>query len=493
MLLIFLSSGLFLGWSLGANDAANVFGSAVGTRMVRFRTAAMVCGLFVIIGAVTGGEGTSHTLGMLGSVNAIAGAFIVALSAGFTVFWMTRAKIPVSTSQAIVGAIIGWNIFTGAPTDMGTLQKIVFTWFLCPTLAAVIAVILYLVFKTASNHFPIHLLRRDIYLRFALILVGAFGAYSLGTNNIANVMGVFVPVKPFDDLPLFGDLFLTGTQLLFFLGGISIAIGVYTYSRKVMETVGGSLLKLSPEAALVIVLAQALVLFFFASQELEHWLLSNGLPAFPLVPVSSSQAIVGAILGIGILRSWRSIKIKAFAQIVSGWVVTPVAACLITFISLFFMQNVFGQDVSKKTAYEINSKVISYMASKGISDDGLNVLSGIIYENSTKFKADIERQTKLSESEIIEVSNAARRDSIFINSLILNRDIDKNLLTTNQINALESLENQKFSHNWQLLTSLEKLSEQWQYLPETPINKIYNKELKAKRDYIIRIFHIEDN
>ncbi len=113
-------------------------------------------------------------------------------------------------------------------------------------------------------------------------------------------------------------------QLLFLLGGISIAIGVYTYSRKVMETVGGSLLKLSPEAALVIVLAQAIVLFVFASQDLEHWLLSHGLPAFPLVPVSSSQAIVGAILGVGLLRSWRSIKIKAFAQIASGWLVTAV-------------------------------------------------------------------------------------------------------------------------------------------------------------------------
>ena len=71
MVLIFLSSGLFLGWSLGANDAANVFGSAVGTRMVRFKTAALICGIFVILGAVIGGGGTSHTLGVLGSVNAI--------------------------------------------------------------------------------------------------------------------------------------------------------------------------------------------------------------------------------------------------------------------------------------------------------------------------------------------------------------------------------------------------------------------------------------
>ena len=50
--LIFLLGGLFLGWSLGANDAANVFGTAVGTRMVQFKTAAIICSLFVILGAI---------------------------------------------------------------------------------------------------------------------------------------------------------------------------------------------------------------------------------------------------------------------------------------------------------------------------------------------------------------------------------------------------------------------------------------------------------
>ncbi len=42
----FLLSGIFLGWSLGANDAANVFGSAVGSRMVKFRTGALIAIIF---------------------------------------------------------------------------------------------------------------------------------------------------------------------------------------------------------------------------------------------------------------------------------------------------------------------------------------------------------------------------------------------------------------------------------------------------------------
>jgi len=39
---LFLTSGLFLGWSLGANHHGNVFGAAVQTKMLRFRYAALI-------------------------------------------------------------------------------------------------------------------------------------------------------------------------------------------------------------------------------------------------------------------------------------------------------------------------------------------------------------------------------------------------------------------------------------------------------------------
>ncbi len=83
--LLFLSSGLFLGWSLGANDAANVFGTAVGTRMVRFGTAAVICSVFLILGAVISGSGAAHTLGKLGAVNALGGSFTAAGAAALAV------------------------------------------------------------------------------------------------------------------------------------------------------------------------------------------------------------------------------------------------------------------------------------------------------------------------------------------------------------------------------------------------------------------------
>ena len=201
--LIFLLGGLFLGWSLGANDAANVFGTAVGTSMVRFQTAAIVCSVFVIIGAVISGSGTTETLGKLGSINALPGAFSASIAAGLSVYLMTKLGVPVSTTQAIVGAIIGWNIYTGSSTNLKVLITIVSTWFICPVISALLAMFFFKLTKLLLNKSNIHLLRLDAYTRTALLLAGAFGAYSLGANNIANVMGVYVPISPFTEINFF--------------------------------------------------------------------------------------------------------------------------------------------------------------------------------------------------------------------------------------------------------------------------------------------------
>ncbi|NNG27702.1 MAG: inorganic phosphate transporter [Ignavibacteriaceae bacterium] len=345
MIWLYLISGLFLGWSLGGNDSANIFGTAVGTRMIKFRTAAIVTAIFVILGAVISGAGATETLGKLGAVNAIAGSFTVALAAAVTVTWMTKMKLPVSTSQAIVGAIIGWNLFTGSPTDINSLIKIVTTWIICPLLAAAFAFVIYKITMAILTRTKIHLLKLDSYNRVGLLIVGAFGAYSLGANNIANVMGVFVPANPFNDISLSSLFTISGTQQLFLLGAIAISVGVFTYSYKVMMTVGNDLFKLTPIAALVVVLSESIVLFLFASKGIETWLASHGLPTIPLVPVSSSQAVIGGIIGIVLARKGRGINIKVLGKISSGWITTPIIAAIISFIALFFAQNVFEQKV----------------------------------------------------------------------------------------------------------------------------------------------------
>ncbi len=363
MILLFLTSGLFLGWSLGANDASNVFGSAVGSRMVSFRKAAIIASIAVILGAVIQGAGASDTLGKLGSVNAIGGSFTLALAAAVTVYAMTKFSLPVSTTQAIVGAIIGWNLFTGNDTDANTLSKIVGTWISGPIIGAVFAIILFILINKIKKTSRIHLIRFESYIKKGLILAGAFGAYSLGANNIANVMGVFVPAFNLTELD-FGLFSLSSSQQLFLLGGLAIAVGIMTYSKNVMKTIGGNIVELSSEGALVVVLAQSLVLFIFSSSGLSNLFVRIGLPPVPMVPVSSSQVIVGCVIGIGIYKGARNINYRLLGQIAAGWVATPIISGLLAFFSLFFIKNIFSINVGQKTIAGAGMENIMQVASQ---------------------------------------------------------------------------------------------------------------------------------
>lgn len=382
MILFFLTSGLFLGWSLGANDASNVFGSAVGSKMVSFRKAAIIASIAVIIGAVMQGEGASHTLGKLGAVNAIGGAFTLALASAITVYVMTKFALPVSSTQAIVGAIIGWNLFTGNSTDPGTLSKIVGTWVSGPVIGAVFAVILYILIIWIKKRSHIHLIKFESFIRYGLIIVGAFGAYSLGANNIANVMGVFVPSFNLQPLNL-GFLTLSSSQQLFLIGGLAIAVGIITYSKKVMETIGGNIVELSSEAAMVVVLAQSLVLFIFSSTSLSAFFVRLGLPPIPMVPVSSSQVIVGCILGIGLYKGVRNINFKLLGMIAVGWLATPVISGLLAFFSLFLIKNIFNIDVGHQImAGENPTNLIAVAGNPAISGMVKYLLLGILIAGS---------------------------------------------------------------------------------------------------------------
>ena len=347
LFLFFISSGLFLGWSLGASDASNIFGTAIATRMIRFNTAAAIASIFIILGAVHAGAGGAETLGQLGSINTLPGAFMSALASAIAICWSVKISMPVSTSQTVVGAIIGWNLFAGKTTDYSVLSKIVGTWVFCPILAGITAIILYKLIQYWCKKSNIHLIRRDQYTRIGLIIAGAFGAYALGANNIANVMGVFVPSSPLKELILPLGIVLNKAQVLFLLGAIAISVGIFTYSHSVIKTIGNGLMKMSPLMAFVVVISQALVLFLFSSQELYNFLTSHHLPTIPLVPVSSTQAVVGAVIGIGIAKGGNEVNWGVLGKIFISWIVSPLLSALICYVSLFFLQNVFDMVVYK--------------------------------------------------------------------------------------------------------------------------------------------------
>lgn len=295
-----LLGGIFLGWSLGANDASNVIGSAVTSRMLKFRTAALLASTFVLIGALTQGQNGIETLQGL-TVLTLQGAVIASVAAAMTVSVMTGLGLPVSTSQAVIGAILGVGLLNNQLNSVG-LGKIVVCWFGTPIGGILAAIIVYQFLAFFYHNLKINLFQSDAILRLSLIIAGSYGAFSLGANNVANVTAVFVGA---------GYLDIFSAVLI---GGSSICLGILTFSKKVMETVGKKIVRLDSFSALVVLLAEAITIHFYT---------------FVGVPVSTSQAVIGAVLGVGILKGMNTVSWHHFINILIGWFLTPIIACLL--------------------------------------------------------------------------------------------------------------------------------------------------------------------
>jgi PiT family inorganic phosphate transporter len=298
-----LLSGIFLGWSLGYQDAANVFGSAVSSRMLKFSTAAILASVFVILGAVLEGNAGIETLAGLTHLD-LGLAVVCSLGAAITVTIMATIGLPVSTSQAAVGAIMGIG-FVNRQLNVAGMGKVVACWFGTPVGAVFIAILMYRGLGALYNSSGINLFQGDILLRMCLIAAGSYGAYALGANNVANVTAVFV-----------GAGFLS-TFSAALIGGLSIGLGCLTFSRRVTATVTRKLVRLDAFSALVVVMAVAITMHMFT---------------FVGVPVSASQAVVGAVLGVGIVKGINTIRRGTLVHILLGWFLTPAVACLLALL-----------------------------------------------------------------------------------------------------------------------------------------------------------------
>ncbi len=304
----YLLSGIYLGGTLGANDAANIFGTAVVTKAIKFKKAVLISIIFVIIGAGLEGAGGMETLGGLAEQTLLT-AFLSSLAAALTVTLMTVLALPVSTSQAVVGAIIGGNLLTGT-VDFTPLIPIVSAWILTPIGGLAISFILYKFYNNFIQQRINNLKYFEIFIRVGLVIAGAYGAYSLGANNVANVIGVFVEAGMFE--PQLGGI----------IGGMAIGLGIF-FSRGVMETLGRRITALTPLTALITVIAHSITLYIFARIG---------------IPVSSSQAIVGAVLGIGLVKGTNMMDLDMAKKILFGWIGTPSIAFVIGMIlNLIFL------------------------------------------------------------------------------------------------------------------------------------------------------------
>lgn len=328
---LWLISGLYMGWSLGVNDPSHIFGTAYITKMLKWKTIAILLCVFIILGAVLQGKYGLETLKSLASQTNLS-AFITAFVAATTVLIMAgKFNLPASTSQAMFGAIIGIGLvnhnanFSKAPAIMAS-------WVLTPIGCILITLVLYPLFVLIFNKMgiadkngemnmngtPAQKKRYTAILNTGVILAGCYGAYALGANNLANVTGVY-----------YGTLLNEAGAI--WIGAISICIGVVTYGKKitdkVMQTVGKDLVALTPFGSFNAVIAMAIVMQIYAVIG---------------IPVSSAQALVGGTLAVGIIRKQLNKRsVRALRNTLLGWIFTPIMGCVLSF-AIYFVVKMCG-------------------------------------------------------------------------------------------------------------------------------------------------------
>jgi len=336
VLVAVLGAGFYMGWSMGANDAGNAVGPSVGSKMLTMRRAMLLMALFAILGAMLEGHYVTKTVGRgivlfenenAAAVTGLAGAtptpftfvpwaaFAAVFSAASWILIATYLGLPVSTSHSIVGGVIGAGFAlmflnpaalgaAGATVDFTRFIRIVISWGVAPIGAIMFA---HLTFHAVSR--PLRRIKNIALINrvysVMTIITASYVAYAFGANDLGNAVGVVMAVNPNLDI-----------MMLALFGGVAIACGAIMYSRKVIETIGKRITVLSPATAFAAQFGAALTVHIFT------WL---------AIPVSTSHAAVGGVIGAGLVRGTSAVSGRKVGLISFAWVLTPLVVMGLSF------------------------------------------------------------------------------------------------------------------------------------------------------------------
>lgn len=309
---------------------------------------------------------------------------------------------PVSTTHSIIGAIIGFTA-TGVSMDAVAWNKvggIVGSWVVTPAISGIIAYLIFmsahkLIFQTSSpfqnakRYVPFYMALagfvmslvtikkglkhvgleigspNDFLLAIAIaIALGLFGkwfigrmtfsgsedkdlqaanvekvfallmvvtaccmAFAHGSNDVANAIG---PLAAVVSVVSSGGEITSSAKLapwILPLGGVGIVLGLALFGHRVIKTIGQGITHLTPSRGFAAELAAATTVVIASGTGL---------------PISTTQTLVGAVLGVGLARGVSALNLGIVRNIVVSWIVTLPAGALLSIIFFYLLKAAFG-------------------------------------------------------------------------------------------------------------------------------------------------------
>ncbi|WP_342607614.1 inorganic phosphate transporter [Vibrio tritonius] len=330
----------------------------------------------------------------------IYGMLSALLAAGTWLLVASYMGWPVSTTHSIIGAIIGFaciSVGTHA-VDWASVKGIVGSWIVTPIIAGFFAYIIFvsaqrLIFDTenpllnAKRFVPVYMFITTMVIALvtikkglthvglhltgleswggavavsAIVMIGGYiyinkrfsnrdnkqgfngvesifsvlmvitacaMAFAHGSNDVANAIGpLSAVVATVNSMGMIGAKSEIAWWILP-LGGVGIVVGLATLGHKVMATVGTGITELTPSRGFAAQLATASTVVLASGTGL---------------PISTTQTLVGAVLGVGFARGIAALNLGVVRNIVASWIVTLPAGALLAVVFFYAIQGVFA-------------------------------------------------------------------------------------------------------------------------------------------------------
>ena len=319
IIIIFLILAMLIAVGIGAND--ETFSVVYGSKILTMKQVLIFAVILAIAGALLLGEGVAKTVGgsILSSDIKLTEAIVITILLS-TAIWLILASafgLPISTTHATIGSIIGMGIFLGdiAGLNWGMLLYLAMWWILSPVVGFVGTYVTYkILYKYKEKRLNGFQDYEGYEKKFALIVLITIciTAFARAGNDCSNAVGIVVGMENVD----------IDIGFLLIITGLSLACGLVVLGRIVIQNLG-EMTELRPSTAFAAQIPTAAIMLIGTLQK---------------IPLSGSHMLVASLVGLA--KASKTPMKKGLWKIILVWILTfPVAGILA--IILYFPVSAF--------------------------------------------------------------------------------------------------------------------------------------------------------
>lgn len=289
-----------MGISIGSSTVASAFGPVNSSGSANVLRSALLAGLFAFLGAVTQGGNVAQTVGsglLLSPITTMQAAIILFVGASLVII-SVLTDYPMPTAFTVIGAVIGVGYGFNSGVAVGTFAKIAAYWIIIPFLAIFLG---YSIASTLRKHISRE--GSEARIRWLLLISGAYLAYSAGASAVGLAVG------PLTSLNL-------EIMTLLVLGGLSILIGTWMYSPRIIKAISVDYSNVGPRRSVA-----ALATAAFLGQ----------VGIYMGIPISFNEAVIASMIGSGLVEGKGGIDERKIGFTLFAWIGAFLLAAVLTF------------------------------------------------------------------------------------------------------------------------------------------------------------------